>query len=75
MAGWFLIFFASSILIISVFLNDPTLKGYGTSFTSHKIETPNIKTSQVLGVHTVGDERIPLLRGYLQAKDLSLIHI
>lgn len=72
MAGWFLIFFASSILIISVLLNDPTLKGYGTSFTSHKIETPNIKTSQVLGFHTVGDERIPLLRGYLQAKDSPL---
>lgn len=72
MAGWFLIFFASSILIISVLRSDPTLKGVGIAFTSHKIETSIIKESQVLGVHTVGDERIPLLRGYLQAKDSPL---
>lgn len=36
------------------------------------IETPNINTSQVLGVHTVMDERTLLLRGYLQAKNSPL---
>lgn len=72
MAGWFLIFLTSSILIISVLRSDPTLKGVGIAFTSHKIEIPTIKERQILGVHAVMDERIPLLRGYLQAKDSPL---
>lgn len=61
MAGWFLIFFTSFILVISVLRNDPTLRGFGSP-----------KTSQILGVNTVMDERIPLLRGYLQAKGSPL---
>ena len=61
MAGWFLIFFTSFLLVISVLRNDPTLKGFGSP-----------KESQILGVNTVMDERIPLLRGYLQAKDSPL---
>ena len=39
---------------------------------SYKIETPNIKDGRVLGVNAVMDERVPLLRGYLQAKDSPL---
>ena len=66
MAGWFLIFFTSSLLVIFVLRNDPTLKGFGLP-----------KTSQILGVHTIidvvdVDERVPLLWGYLQAKDSPL---
>ena len=61
MAGWFLIFFTSFLLVISVLRNDPTLKGFGSP-----------KTSQILGVNTIMDERIPLLRGYLQAKGSPL---
>lgn len=82
MAGWFLIFFASSLLIISVFSFDPSLKGYRSSLHSHKIEIPtiskaflsfgNVKERQVLGIHAVMDERVPLLKGYLQAKDSPL---
>ena len=83
MVGWFLIFFLSLFVAISVFLHDPTLKDYRSSLLSslresklalysYKIETPNIKESRVLGVNAVGDERIPLLRGYLQAKDSPL---
>jgi len=64
MAGWFLILLLSLFVAISVFLHDPTLKGYSSSF--------NIKENQVLGVNAVMDERIPLLRGYLQAKDSPL---
>lgn len=83
MAGWFLIFLISLFVAISVFLHDPTLKGYRSSLlsslresklalSSYKIEAPNIKESRVLGVKAVMDERIPLLRGYLQAKDSPL---
>lgn len=72
MAGWFLIFFVSSLLIISVFSFDPSLKGYRSSLHSHKIEILNIKEGQVLGIHAVMDERVPLLKGYLQAKDSPL---
>ncbi len=61
MAGWFLIFLTSFLLVISVLRNDPTLKGFGSP-----------KESQILGVNAVMDERIPLLRGYLQAKDSPL---
>ena len=64
MAGWFLIFSFSSFLILSVFLHDPTL--------FHKMMTSNTRESQILGVDTVMDERVPLLRGYLQAKDSPL---
>ncbi len=61
MAGWFLIFFSSFLLVTFVLRNDPTLKGFGLS-----------KENQVLGVNIVMDERVPLLRGYLQAKDSPL---
>lgn len=83
MAGWFLIFLISLFVAISVFLHDPTLKGYRSSLLSslreskltlysHKIVASNIKERQVLGVHAVMDERVPLLRGYLQAKGSPL---
>ncbi len=72
MAGWFLISLICSFLIISVFLRDPTLKGYGLSSYFYKMMTSNTRESQILGVDTVMDERVPLLRGYLQAKDSPL---
>ena len=62
MAGWFLVSFFTFFLVISVFLHDPVLKGYRSS---------NVKGNQVLG-ETVMNERVPLLRGYLQAKGSPL---
>ena len=61
MAGWFLIFLLSLFVAISVFLHDPTLKGVGSP-----------KENQILGVNAAMDERVSLLRGYLQAKDSPL---
>lgn len=63
MAGWFLVGFFTFFLVISVFLHDPTQRGFRAS---------NIEEKQVLGVNINVDERVPLLRGYLQAKDSPL---
>ena len=65
-------YFPSLFVAISVFLHDPTLKGNRSSLYSHKTEASNIKENQVLGVNAVMDERVPLLKGYLQAKDSPL---